>query len=52
MCLCTMCVFGALEGQRRASDPPELQFYMIVIHHVDAESQTQVYWKCNSALNH
>jgi hypothetical protein len=40
--LCAMCVFGTWGDQKRASDPLELEFYMVVSHYVGAEKQTRV----------
>jgi hypothetical protein len=36
VCLCTMCVPCAHKGQKRASDPLELDFQTVVSHHMGA----------------
>lgn len=33
-CMCTMCVPGTCEGQKRALDPPELELRMVMHNHV------------------
>lgn len=32
MCVCNTCMFGALKGQKRSSDPQDLKLGMIVDH--------------------
>ena len=39
MCMCTMCVSVAGRGQKRVSDPLELELQMVVSHHVGAENK-------------
>lgn len=51
VCLCTVLVPGAQEGQKRVSDPLELDLQKVVNHHVSAGKQTWVLWK-SSALNY
>ena len=38
VCLCIMCVPGACRGQKRASDPVELELQIVVRCHVDADT--------------
>lgn len=35
--MCTMCMLGAQEGQKRASHPLELQLKTVVSHHMGAD---------------
>lgn len=39
---CTMCMPNALGGQKKASDPLEVEYHAAVSHHVNSENQTQV----------
>lgn len=45
MYVCVACACSTREGQKRASDAPELQLQMTGSHHVGAGNQTQVFWK-------
>jgi hypothetical protein len=45
ICLCAMYMPGAKGGQKRAPDPLELEFQMVVTYHVGARNQKQVIWK-------
>lgn len=42
LCICTMCVPGAIGGQKGSMDPLELELWMVVNHHVGAGNRTQV----------
>jgi hypothetical protein len=47
VCLCTMCVLSFHGGQKRVSNPLELQLQMAVNHRAGAENQTYVHYKGN-----
>lgn len=40
VCVCTMCTPGAQGGQKRVSDPQELELQAVVSRHVDAGNHT------------
>jgi hypothetical protein len=42
VCMCTICVPGALGSQKGEMDPLELELWMVVNHHVGAGNRTQV----------
>lgn len=44
-CLCTTCVSGAQAGQSRVPHTLELEFQMVVSHHLGAGGLTQVLCK-------
>lgn len=46
----TKYVLGTQRSQKKASDPQELEFQIIVSHHVGTENQTQVLWKSNKCF--
>lgn len=50
-CLCTICMSGACEGQKRALDILKLELQMFVNHYVYAGNETQVLGKSTSAIN-
>ena len=50
LCICTTCVSGTREGQKRVKDPLELELPMVINHKAAAANWTQV--PCKSALNH
>lgn len=50
VCLCTICVPGTHEGQRRALDPLELELQTAVSFHAAAGNWTQVLWRVVGAL--
>ena len=41
-CMCATCMSGACRGQKRASDPLEVDLQAAVCHHVGAEKQNQL----------
>jgi hypothetical protein len=43
--MCNMCVPGIHRGQKRASDPLELEFQMVLSHHVVGRKQILVLCK-------
>lgn len=45
--LYTLCVFGALGGQKSVSDPLELELNMIMSGHMGSGNQTWFLWKNN-----
>ena len=47
VCMCTMCMPGTCGGQNGTLDPLELEYQMVVSHHMDAEDQTLVLCKNN-----
>lgn len=47
-CMCSVCVqWKACRGEKRASDPLELEIKMTVSHHVSAKNRTAVLCKEN-----
>lgn len=50
-CLCIMCVPDAFRGQKRVSDPLELQLWVAVSHYGGARKQTGVISRLTSALD-
>lgn len=46
-CLYTLCVLGALGGQKSVSNPLELELNMIMSGHVGSGNQTWFLWKSN-----
>lgn len=50
ICICTICLPGALGEQRRALDTLELELQVIVNCHLDSRNQTQVLCKSNKCL--
>lgn len=38
--MCTICILSACKGQKRESDPPELDFKMVANHYVGGGNQT------------
>lgn len=44
-CLCTVCMTGAQECQKRVWDPQELELQMLANLHVGVGNQTLVLWK-------
>ena len=42
-----MCVPGAFGGQKKASDPLELELWMFINHHIGVGNKTQVLCKRN-----
>lgn len=49
-CLCTVCMIGAQECQKRVWDPQELELQMLVSLHVGVGNQTLVLWKNEQLL--
>ena len=47
LCLWAMHMLGAHRGQKRVLGSLELELWMVINHHVDAENRTQVFWKKN-----
>lgn len=47
--MCTTCMTGTHEDQKKASDSLELKLQVIVSHHMDSEKQVWVFHK-NSLL--
>lgn len=43
--MCATCMPGAQEGQKRRSDPLELESQVIVSHDVGARNGTGILWK-------
>ena len=43
--VCVPCAYSALRGQKRAMDPLELEFQVVLNCHVVAGNRTQVLWK-------
>lgn len=41
MCVCVLCMPGALRGQKMAPDPPELELWMLVSRHVMLETHSE-----------
>jgi hypothetical protein len=51
VCLCTTCMPCACRGQKRASDPLEVELKTVGRHHVGAGNQTWLSGRTLSALN-
>lgn len=49
--LYTLCVLGALGGQKSASDPLELELNMIMSGHVGSGNQIWFLWKSNECAH-
>lgn len=48
MSICETCVPGAQRGQKKTTDPLQLELQMLVDHSVGAEDQTQVLCRSSS----
>lgn len=52
MCVCLyvgMYMWGSAGKVRRAPDPLEMELVAVVIHHMGAETPTQVLWKSSKS---
>lgn len=45
VCMCTICISGAHGGQKRALNPQEISFQIVVSHHVNVGNQIPIMWE-------